>query len=174
MKSSWCDITVLNFNTPAEDKVDDMKESFCKELEHAFDKFPKYHMKILLGYFNANVGREDIFKPRIGNESLHKIRNDNGVRVVNLATMKNVIFKSTVFPHRNIHKFTWTSPDGKTHSQIDRILIGVSIQVFLMSDDSGEQTVILTSIWLWQKLEGLAASKQTMHKLYVEMFSLKK
>jgi hypothetical protein len=30
-------------------------------------------MKILLGYFNAKVGREDIFKPTIGNESLHEI-----------------------------------------------------------------------------------------------------
>jgi hypothetical protein len=30
-------------------------------------------MKILLGNFNAEVGREDIFKPTIGNESLHKI-----------------------------------------------------------------------------------------------------
>jgi hypothetical protein len=28
-----------------------------------FDQFPKYHMKILLGDFNAKVGREDIFKP---------------------------------------------------------------------------------------------------------------
>jgi hypothetical protein len=27
-----------------------------------FDKFPKYHMKILLGDFNAKVGREEIFK----------------------------------------------------------------------------------------------------------------
>jgi hypothetical protein len=32
-----------------------------------FDKFPKYHMKILLGDFNAKVGREDIFKQRVGN-----------------------------------------------------------------------------------------------------------
>jgi hypothetical protein len=39
----------------------------------------KYHMKILLGDFNAKVGREDIFKPTIGNESLHEISNDNGV-----------------------------------------------------------------------------------------------
>jgi hypothetical protein len=35
-------------------------------------------MNILLGDFNAKVGREDIFKPTTGNESLHKISNDNG------------------------------------------------------------------------------------------------
>jgi hypothetical protein len=40
-------------------------------------------MKILLD-FNAKVEREDIFKPTIGNESLHEISNDNGVRAVNL------------------------------------------------------------------------------------------
>jgi hypothetical protein len=80
-------------------------------------------MKILLGDFNAKVGWEDIFKPTVGNESLHEISYDNGVRVVNFATSKNLIVKSTMFPHCNIRKFTWTSPDGKTHSQIDHILI---------------------------------------------------
>jgi hypothetical protein len=35
----------------------------------------------------------------------------------------DIAVKSTMFPHCSIHKFTWTSPDGKTHSQIDRILI---------------------------------------------------
>jgi hypothetical protein len=39
--------------------------------------------------FSAKVGREDIFKPTIGNESLHEISNDNGVRVVNFSTSKN-------------------------------------------------------------------------------------
>jgi endonuclease/exonuclease/phosphatase family metal-dependent hydrolase len=78
-------------------------------------------MKILLGDFNAKVDREDIFKPTAANESLHEISNHNGVRVVNFATSKNLIVKSTVFPC-NIHKFTWTSPDGKTHNQIDHIL----------------------------------------------------
>jgi hypothetical protein len=78
-------------------------------------------MKILLGDFNAKVGREDIFKPKIGNDSLHEINNNNGVRVVNFATSKNLVVKSTVFPHRSIHKYTWTSPDGKMHNQIDHI-----------------------------------------------------
>jgi hypothetical protein len=40
----------------------------------------------LLGDFNAKVGREDIFKPTIGNENLHQISNDNGARVVDFAT----------------------------------------------------------------------------------------
>jgi hypothetical protein len=38
-----------------------------------FDKFPKYNMKILLGDFSAKVGKEDIFKPTVGNESLHGV-----------------------------------------------------------------------------------------------------
>ena len=42
--------------------------------------------KILLGHFNAKLGREGIFKPTIENDSLHQDSNDNGVRIVNFAT----------------------------------------------------------------------------------------
>ena len=80
-------------------------------------------MKILLGNFNAKLWREIIFKPTIGQESLHQDSNDNGVRLVNFATSKNLVVKSTMFPHRNILKYTWTSADGKTHNQIDHVLI---------------------------------------------------
>jgi hypothetical protein len=122
-RGSWCHIFVLNVHVPTEDKNDDVKGSFYKELERVFDKFPKYHTKILLGDFNAKVGREDIFKSTIGNESLHEISNDNGGRLVNFATSKNLSVKSAMFPHRNILKYTWTSPDGKTHNQVDHILV---------------------------------------------------
>jgi hypothetical protein len=101
LRGRWCHIVVLNVHAPTEDKTDDVKDSFYEELEHMFYKFPKYHMKILLGDFNPKVGKEDIFKPTIGNESLHEISNDNGVRLVNLATSKNLRVKSTMFPHRN-------------------------------------------------------------------------
>jgi hypothetical protein len=77
-------------------------------------------MKILLD-FNAKVGREDIFKPTIGNESLHEISNDNGVRLVNFATSKNLSQKYNVPISQPT--YTWTSPDGKTHNLIDHALI---------------------------------------------------
>jgi hypothetical protein len=78
----------------------------------------------LLEGFSAKVGREDIFKPTIGNESLHEISNVNGIRVINFAISKNLTVKRTLFPHRNIRKYAWTSPDGKTNNQIDHILVG--------------------------------------------------
>ena len=43
-------------------------------------------MKVLLGDFNAKLGREDIFKLTVGYESLRLPTNDNGVQIVNFAT----------------------------------------------------------------------------------------
>jgi hypothetical protein len=64
----------------SEEKSDDSKDSFYKEIEQVFHHVPKHHMKILLEDYNAKFGREDIFTPTIGNESLHQDSNDNGGR----------------------------------------------------------------------------------------------
>jgi hypothetical protein len=61
---------------------------------------------MLLGDFKAKVGRGNVFKPTIENESLHEISNDNGVRLVNFATAKNLVVKSTMFPDCTIHRYT--------------------------------------------------------------------
>jgi hypothetical protein len=71
LRGRWCDI-VRNVHAPTGDKNNNMKDRFYEELEHVLDKFPKYHMKSLLGDFSAKVSREDILKPTIGNESLHE------------------------------------------------------------------------------------------------------
>jgi hypothetical protein len=80
-------------------------------------------MKIMLGDFKAKLGREDVFKQTIGNGGLHQGISDNGVRIVNFATPKNQVVNRIMFLHQNIHKYTWTSPDGKIHKQNDYILI---------------------------------------------------
>ena len=87
-RGRWGKIVVLNVHAPSEERSDDSKDGFYEELEQVFDNFPKYHMKILLGDFNAKVGRENIFKPTTGNESLHQDSKDNGVRIVTLPQQK--------------------------------------------------------------------------------------
>jgi hypothetical protein len=74
-------IIVLNVHAPSEEKSDDSKGGFYEELEQVFDHFPN-QMKIQLGDFKAKVGRENSFKLTIGNESLHQVSNNNGVRVL--------------------------------------------------------------------------------------------
>jgi hypothetical protein len=80
-----------------------------------------------------------------------------------------------MFPHRNIHKFIWTSPEGKTHNQIDHILIDrewhssvLDVQSFRTADcDTGHYLVVA------EVRERLIVSKQTMHRVHMETFNFK-
>jgi hypothetical protein len=104
----------------------------------------------------------------IGNESVYKINNDNGFRVVNFATSKNLIVKSTMFPHHNIHEFTWTSPDGKSHNQIDHLLIDrrqhssiLDVRMFRTADCDTDHYLVVAKV-----RERLAVSKQLTEFLW--------
>jgi hypothetical protein len=126
-------------------------------------------MEILLGNFNAKVSRQDIFKPTIWNESLHEISYDNGVRVVNFAISKNLIVKS-------IHKFTWTSLDGKTHNRTGHILIDrrrhssmIDVRSFRAADCDTNHYLVVAKV-----RQRLAVSKRTTHRVHMERFNLKK
>ena len=126
-------------------------------------------------FFNAKVGREDIFKPIIGQESLHQDSNDNGVRIVNFATSKNLVVKST-FPHWNIHKYTWTSPDGKNHNQIDHVLIDrrwqssvLDVQSFRGAECDTDHYPVTAKV-----RERLAVGKQATQRLDRHRFNLSK
>jgi len=133
-------------------------------------------MKMLLGDFNAKVGRENIFKPTIGQESLHQDSNDNGVRLVNFTTSKNLVVKNTMFPHQNIHKYTWTYPDGKTHNQIDRVLIdrrwhssALNVRNFRGADCDTDHYLVIAKV-----RERLAVGKQAAQRFDRQRFSLRK
>jgi hypothetical protein len=138
LRGCWCHIIVLKVHAPTEDKTDYVKGSFYEELEHVFDKFPKYHTKTLLGGFNAKVGKEDIFKPTIGNESLHEISNDNAVRLVNFAASKNQRVKSIQCSHiTTFINILERLQMGKPTIRLTIFWqIGEGIQMYLMFDHS--------------------------------------
>jgi hypothetical protein len=81
-----------------------------------------------------------------------------------------------MFPHRNIHKFTWTSHDRKTHNQIDHILIDrrrhssiLDIRSFRVADSDTAHYPVVAKV-----RERLAVSKQTTQRVHMERFNLKK
>jgi len=133
-------------------------------------------MQKLLRDFNAKVGREIIFKPTIGNEILHQDINDSDVRIVNFVTLKNLVLKSTMLLHRNILKYNWTSPDGKTHNQIYHILIDrrwhssiLDVRSFRGADCDTDHHLVVTKF-----RERLAVSKKAAQKFDGERFNLRR
>jgi hypothetical protein len=127
------------------------------------------------GFFVHKRIIEDIIKPTIGNESLHEISIDNGVRLENFPHVKTTV-KSTMAPHRNIHKYIWTSPDGKTHNEIDHILVDrrrhsnvLDVRSFMAADCDSDHCLVVA------KVRGrLAVNKQRSQRFDMERFSLKK
>ena len=120
-RGRWRTIIFLNVHEPRQEKSDDNRDNFYEELEHHFDHFPKYCLKIHLGDLNIKLWIKNIFKPTLENESLHQDSNNDGVRIVKFAISKNLVVKSKMFSHRKFHKYTYTCPDGKTQNQITHV-----------------------------------------------------
>ena len=52
------------------------------------------------------------------------VQNENGELLTEFCTFNDLVIGGTVFQHKQIHKTTWTSPDGRTVNQIDHVTIG--------------------------------------------------
>jgi len=108
--------------------------------------------------------------------SLHRDSNDNGVRIVNFATSNNLVVKSTIFPQKNILKYTWSSPDGKIHNQIDHILIDrrwhssiLDFRPFRGADYDTDHSPVAAKV-----RERLVVNKQVAQKFEVQRFNRRK
>jgi hypothetical protein len=75
LRGSWCEIIVLNVHTPREDKTD-YTDSFYEEIERVFDKFPKYHMNILLGDFSDKLVEKIFSNQKLGTRVHTKLATD--------------------------------------------------------------------------------------------------
>lgn len=123
IKAKFKNVTLICAHAPTEEKDDSTKEEFYDLLEETYDRCPKYDVKIILGDFNAKIGKESLFGSIVGEHSLHDNTSGNGLRLIDFAAGRNVIIASTRFPHLNIHKGTWRSPDQLTVNQIDHVAI---------------------------------------------------
>ena len=122
LKAKWFSCTLINVHAPTNEKMEEVKEEFYNLLEQNINQIANSDIKIPLGDFNAKVGKEDIRKPTIGNKSLHNETNNNGIKIIQFTISKGFNLRST-FPHKDIHKETWYSADGRRVNQIDHFLI---------------------------------------------------
>ncbi|XP_062137632.1 uncharacterized protein LOC133846936 [Drosophila sulfurigaster albostrigata] len=78
-------------HAPTEQKDDAAKDAFYARLEDTYDRCPNHDVKIILGDFNAKVGRERIFDRTVGQFSLHETTSNNGFRLIDFAAARNMV-----------------------------------------------------------------------------------
>jgi len=93
-------------HAPTNENMEDVKEEFYNLLEQNINQIANSDIKIILGDFNTKVGKEEIYKPTIGNESSCNETNSNGIKMIQFAMSKGFNVSSTTFPHKDIHKET--------------------------------------------------------------------
>jgi hypothetical protein len=124
VRGKFFNLSIINAHAPHNERPDEEKEVFYSLLENTYKKCPRHDVKIVIGDLNAQVGREEIFRPTIGRFSLHRESNENGLKLINFAASHNMVISSTLFRRKNIHKATWVSAgENGTKTQIDHVMI---------------------------------------------------
>ena len=124
LHSKHINISVTVVYAPTEDAESSKKDEFYRELNDVQSGLPMHDIKLVIGDFNARVGRDsDSYPGVIGKHSYHTESNDNGKRMLDFCTMHQLTIGGTLFEHKDIHKTTWRSPNGHTVTQIDHVCI---------------------------------------------------
>ena len=80
-------------------------------------------MIVLMGDLNAKIGSNNANREEVMGKFGVGVMNDNGARLCDFCSANGLVITGTLFPHKEIHKLTWRSPDGKTVNQIDHVMV---------------------------------------------------
>ncbi|XP_062597006.1 craniofacial development protein 2-like [Saccostrea cucullata] len=152
--------------SPTEDKEEEEeKDSFYEELQRAVEETPVHDILIILGDLNAKIGTNNKGKESIMGKHGCGVINNNGSRLEDFCLENKLVIGGTIFQHKNIHKLTWTSPDGHTQNQIDHVLINKrwrgtlqDVRALRGADVGSDHTLVLVKLKL--KLEKIKKGEQ--------------
>ena len=108
-----------------------------------------------MGDANAKVGSDNIsYEEVMGKQGLG-VMNDNGEIFADFCSLNDLVIGGTIFPHKDIHKATWVSPDGGTENQIDHICISrklrrslQDVRVFRGADIGSDHHLVIATFQL--------------------------
>ncbi|XP_014286812.1 craniofacial development protein 2-like [Halyomorpha halys] len=108
--------TTINAHAPINEdnkKNSEKVEQFWEILEKEMIKIPQNHVKILLGDYNAQIGKEKRYNNIVGEYPAHKWTNRNGERLVQLCKISDLKLMLTHYRTKPVRKrrgFPLTTP----------------------------------------------------------------
>ncbi|KAK0147897.1 Craniofacial development protein 2 [Merluccius polli] len=115
--------TVISAYAPTLDAQDEVKETFYADLEKTLSKVPKEDKIILLGDFNARVGRNhNLWRGTLGKEGVGNT-NSNVTLLLTKCSEHNLVITNTLFHQKNTFKISWMHPRSKLWHLIDYVIV---------------------------------------------------
>ncbi|XP_030751031.1 craniofacial development protein 2-like [Sitophilus oryzae] len=119
-------LVVIAAYAPTDEAPAAEKDTFFFDLTTALEKIGSRKEVILIGDLNGRTGFK-LNDPVVGRYGEH-IVNNNGERLIHLCEQALRIANGW-FPHKDIHKYTWTQPTQNLKSLIDYIIVRQKTQL---------------------------------------------
>ena len=119
-------LKVVQVHAPTCSYSDDDVESFYEDIQAIVDR-NKAHFTVIMGDFNAKVGKKVAGETSVGNHGIGT-RNERGQRLVEFAESRSLRIMNTFFQKRTGRKWTWKSGSG-IKNEIDFILTNRRVTV---------------------------------------------
>ncbi|XP_030758033.1 craniofacial development protein 2-like [Sitophilus oryzae] len=120
-------LVVIAAYAPTDDAPAAEKDTFFFDLTTALEKIGSRKEVILIGDLNGRTGFK-LNDPVVGRYGEH-IVNNNGDRLIHLCEQQALRIANGWFPHKDIHKYTWTQPTRNLKSLIDYIIVRQNTQM---------------------------------------------
>ena len=99
-------------------------DTFYLDLQRTIDKIPSSDMILIMGDFNARVGKQkqQTSSGVIGPYATDQL-NENGRRLTEFCQHNDLIITNTFFQHKTIHQASWMHPGNKKWHMLDYTLV---------------------------------------------------
>ena len=116
-------LSIISVYAPTETSPTDSKELFYNALDDLITHVHPHDNLIVAGDFNAVSGSDRSDLETVIGPFGSGIRNDNSQRLISLCASNKLSIMGSWFRRRNIHRWTWISPDKRTKKEIDHFLV---------------------------------------------------
>ena len=101
---------LIQVYAPTDDADSQAKDEFYEEVQDTMNRVPRGDRVIVMGDFNARVGKNaEVWKGVIGVHG-EDVENDSGRRLLGFSAENDLQIMNTHFEHKRIHKYTWQCP----------------------------------------------------------------
>ena len=114
--------TIISVYAPTMTNPDENKEAFYNQLASVLSGIPRTDKLLLIGDFNARIGRDSDKWPLVmGKHGIGKC-NSNGELLLALCSEFELIVTNTMFKQKDERKTTWMHPRSRHWHMIDFII----------------------------------------------------